>query len=112
METRPGGFKFFFANAAIQFDSLLRFARSKFTNLFGSGKRIEHNTYARGIKTLIAEGHDNRYVELIWLAGDDPLKIETMERMPIIDYWNLLNRKYAANERAAIQLAKLNGRKR
>jgi len=42
------------------------------------------------------------------LAGDDPMKIEIMERMPIIDYWHLLNRKYVANEKAAIQSQKLN----
>ena len=113
METRPTGFKFFFANAAFKFDSLLGFARNKFTNLFGNSKRVEHDTFSRSFKTLIAESHDNRYVELLWLAGDDPMKIETMERMPIIDYWTLLNRKYAANQKMAAELQKMkSGRSR
>ena len=49
---------------------------------------------------------------MLWLSGDDPLKIETMERMPIIDYWTLLNRKYAANQKMAVEMAKLKAGKR
>jgi hypothetical protein len=49
---------------------------------------------------------------LVWLANDDPVKIEHLERMPIIDYWHLLNRKYAANQKAADELAKMKARKR
>ena len=44
---------------------------------------------------------------MVWLSGDDPMKIEHLERMPIIDYWHLLNRKYAANQRMAAELQKL-----
>jgi len=49
---------------------------------------------------------------MVWLAGDDPMKIETMERMPIIDYWHLLNRKYAAHQKMAAQMAKMKAGKR
>ena len=49
---------------------------------------------------------------MVWLAGDDPMKIETMERMPIIDYWHLLNRKYAANQKMAAELQKIKARGR
>ena len=112
MEKRPGGFKFFFADASERLDSLLRFSRSKFTNLFGNSKRVEHDTFSRSFKTLIAESHDNRYVEMVWLSGDDPMKIEHFERMPIIDYWHLLNRKYQANQKMAAEIAKLKAGKR
>lgn len=112
MEKRPGGFKFFFADSSERLDTLLRFSRSKFTDLFGGSKRVEHDTFRKGFKALIAESHDNRYVEMVWLAGDDPMKIETMERMPIIDYWHLLNRKYAAHQKMAAQMAKMKAGKR
>jgi len=49
---------------------------------------------------------------MVWLSGDDPMKIETMERMPIIDYWHLLNRKYAAQQRMNAEIAKLKAGKR
>ena len=112
MEKRPRGVKFFFADASERLDTLLRFSRGKFTNLFGNSKRVEHDTFSRSFKTLIAESHDNRYVEMVWLAGDDPMKIEHLERMPIIDYWHLLNRKYAANQKMAAEMAKMKAGKR
>ena len=87
MEKRPGGFEFFFANATEGFDTVLRFSRGKFTNIFGSGKRIEYNSLQRSFKALVAEDHDNRYVELIWLAGDDPMKIEKYERPKNITHY-------------------------
>jgi hypothetical protein len=43
---------------------------------------------------------------LIWLAGDDVMKISELERMPIIDYWHLLDRKYAAAKRLVAELKK------
>ena len=110
MEERPCRYRFFFANAIERFDSLLRFAKIKFTNLWGSGRGTEHSTPERSFTALVAEGHDNRYVELVWLAGDDPLKIEHLERMPLIDYWHLLNRKYAAAQKAANEQAKIRSR--
>lgn len=30
---------------------------------------------------------------MYWLAGDDPLKIEAFDKMPIIDYFMLLDKK-------------------
>lgn len=112
MEKRPRGFEFFFANSIERIDTLLRFSRSKFSHLFGGGARTELNSPERSFKALIAEGHDSKYVEMVWLAGDDPMKIEHMERMPIIDYWHLLNRKYAAAEKLAVQMAKVRAGKR
>jgi hypothetical protein len=32
---------------------------------------------------------------LCWLAGDDPLKIQALEKMAIIDYFLLLDKKIA-----------------
>lgn len=112
MEERPGSVKFFFANSLEGSDTLLRFSRGKFTNLFRSGKRVEYNTLSRSFKALVAEDHDNRYVELVWLSGDDPVNIEQLERMPIIDYWLLLNRKYAAIEKQAAQIKRRGGNTR
>jgi hypothetical protein len=48
---------------------------------------------------------------MVWLAGDDPMKIEHLERMPIIDYWHLLNRKYEQQRRMNAEIAKLNKRR-
>lgn len=47
---------------------------------------------------------------MLWLADDDPTKIEPLERMPLIDYWHLLNRKLAAAEQIAKQQKKLTKR--
>lgn len=43
---------------------------------------------------------------MLWLADDDPTKIEALEKLPIIDYWHLLNRKLEAADRAAKALKK------
>jgi hypothetical protein len=44
---------------------------------------------------------------MVWLSGDNPTEMQNLERMPIIDYWFLLNRKYAANQKMAAELQKL-----
>jgi hypothetical protein len=37
---------------------------------------------------------------LVWLAQEDPMRMKELERMPLIDYWFLLNRKLDALHRA------------
>lgn len=102
----PEVLSFFFANAIERLNTLFGFARNKFTYVFGGGSGIKRSTHERSFKTFVAEGHDNRYVELVWCAEENPMTITHMERMPIVDYWHLLNRRYEAAARARNKPAK------
>jgi hypothetical protein len=38
---------------------------------------------------------------MCWLAGDDPLKIQALEKMPIIEYFILLDKKINEMKKAS-----------
>ncbi len=35
----------------------------------------------------------DRYMQMAWLAGDDPVKLSAYEKMPMVEYYVLLNKK-------------------
>jgi hypothetical protein len=107
VEGRPRNACFFFANAAKGLDTILRFGRQKFKHVFGSSRTVKQDASQSSFIAAIGQRHEHRYVELIWLAEDDPLRIEKLGQMPIVEYWNLLNRKLAAAEKLE-QLRKKN----
>ena len=91
MEARPRNTCFFFANAFAGFDTLFRFGANRFKHLFGDNREGEPNSPERSFRSIVAERHESRYVELIRLADSDPIKIKELEKMPLVDYWHLLN---------------------
>jgi hypothetical protein len=47
---------------------------------------------------------------MVWLADEDPTRIEALERMPLIDYWHLLNRKLASVQPKKVDKVRSNAR--
>ena len=91
MEGGPRRFAFFFDGAYERLDTVLKYAQTRFTELFprdgGSGQVApEGPPFA-----LIQQGIDKRYEQLISLAGSDPLKIKGYSEMSLIEYYAILN---------------------
>lgn len=38
---------------------------------------------------------NERYNQSCWLADNDPVKLETLDKMPVIEYYALLDKKIA-----------------
>lgn len=43
---------------------------------------------------------DNRYLETLWLADGDVTKIREYEKLPLLEYFFLLNKKLADAQKA------------
>lgn len=41
--------------------------------------------------------------QLYWLSGDDPVKIDAYMRMPLWEYWTVLNNKLALWEKQKVK---------
>lgn len=100
MEKRSERTCFFFANSFENFNTLLTVGASKFERLFTSHGKNKQLSSPGSFISYVQVRHENRYVELVWLSEDDPLRIKQFEQMPIIDYWHLLNRRIEQLEKA------------
>jgi hypothetical protein len=52
----------------------------------------------------------DRYMQMAWLAGDDPVRLSAYERMPMVEYYILLNKKNDGIQ-AHLRAASKSGRK-
>lgn len=93
MEGVGGCAIFFFADAVKRIDTVLEYSRERFKNVFRGGKSDRQNPPTRSYRSIVGKGIDDRFGELCWLAGDDPVKIEQFQKMPIVDYYAILDKK-------------------
>lgn len=99
MEERPGSIGFFFEQASSRIDAIYEFARRECKNLFSGIGRGEQDAPTTIIRGVIQGSIKARHEQLVWISGGDPVKIKGFERMPIIDYLLILDKKIGENKR-------------
>lgn len=93
MESSRGDARFFFTTAVRQINAINEYARKKFSNVFTGGKSDRQNTPQASFRYIVGRGVEERNKQLIWLGENDPVKIDGLKRIPIIEYYQILDNK-------------------
>lgn len=49
---------------------------------------------------------NDRYSQTLWMAGDDPIKVEALNKLPVIEYFALLDKRLADAKAAMNRMKK------
>ena len=99
MEENRGGAGFFFAHGVEKLSTLLEVSKHRYGELFGGNTGSGYDAPERHFTGVIQKRIDDRQKELMWLAANDPVKVDALERMPLFEYWALLNTKVGETNR-------------
>jgi hypothetical protein len=79
--------------ASKEFNTIFSVARKRFTEVFRSGGKDKQIAPFNSVRNSIQQSNDARYKELRWVADNDPVKEQAVERKPLLEYWFILNEK-------------------
>lgn len=100
MESSRGDARFFFQKAYDRLDALIEFASKECRHLFPGIRAGGPDAPLRSAGHILQAAINERYKELCWLAGDDPMKMEGYNKMPLLEYFMLLDKKIAEIRKA------------
>jgi hypothetical protein len=93
VESVRGYAGFFYDDAVKRLDTLFEIARKQCKNVFSGGGTDRQPSPGRPAGYYIQQGINDRYRQLCWMATDDPLKIQALEKMPLLEYFLLLDKR-------------------
>jgi len=100
MESGRGYARFFFKDAPQRISAVLDYARKRYPDLFDGNKVYKRNTPGSSYRNIVGKLIQDRYDQLYHLAEYDPHKIMDYERIPIMDYYMILNSRVQAVQKA------------
>lgn len=53
---------------------------------------------------------NDRYLQMLWLADNDPVKKEAFDKIPMVEYYVMLNKKDEENKKALKKQASKQGK--
>ena len=83
--------RFFFQDAVKRAGSVLEHARKRYPDLFNGDKNGRRNTPQASYRYIVGRNVADRHNQLCSLCDYDPDKIMKMEKIPIIDFYMILN---------------------
>lgn len=102
---------FFFEDSAQRIDGVFDFARKKFRNVFGDKQPDKSDAPGRPCGGVIQSAIEDRHNTICWLADNDPGKIDGFSKMPVLEYWSILDNKIAENKKALAKARAEQGKK-
>ena len=81
--------------AVSRIDAVITAIWHKCSNVFGKHGDPEPEIFESSVGHKIQQSIDNRYNNKLWLAGDDPVKINELDRLSALEYFLLLDKKIA-----------------
>jgi len=108
MERGRGYSRFFFEDAVKRLDSVFDYARGKFTNIFSGGKSDRQNTPQGSYRYIVGKGVEEREQQIYLLAENDPVKVQEYLKIPLIEYYRMLDNKLEQMKRLKEQNAAYN----
>jgi hypothetical protein len=93
VESGRGYARFFFNTACKGLDTVFDYARSKFKNVFPGGKSDRQNTPQASYQYIVGRGVDDRQRQVYMLAENDPTRVEGFMRLPLVEYYGILDNK-------------------
>lgn len=100
MEAGAGGSGFFFEDATKRLNKLFDVAGNECRAVFPSGGDDRRPAPQRPAGRTIQESIKKRFLQMCWMGDDDRMKIKALERMPLMEYFLLLDKKLVDVQKA------------
>lgn len=87
---------FFFEQAVQRIDTILKTCYRKYKHVFSSSRTSRRNTPNRSYKNIVGKSVDDHTEQIQWLADFNPSLIDAYNRMPLPEYYSILDTKIAS----------------